>query len=138
MKPQIKTPLTPISWGELLDKITILEIKQCKISAPQALGHVRRELEYLNAILQDTPELTAAVFNLKDGLLNVNQRLWQVEDDIRDKEAQQTFDEGFIHLARQVYRLNDERAQLKKAINLLLGSELMEEKSYKDFSANPG
>ncbi len=137
MNAQIKTPLTPISWGELLDKITILEIKQTQISAPVALGHVRKELHYLNAIIQDTPELPAAVFELKNDLLVVNQKLWQVEDDIRDKESQQAFDAVFIHLARQVYRLNDQRAQLKKAINLLVGSELVEEKSYKDFAANP-
>ena len=130
---QIKTPLTPISWGELLDKITILEIKQAHISAPVALSNVRKELHYLNAIIQDTPELPAAVFDLKSNLLGVNQKLWQVEDDIRDKESQQA-----IHLARQVYRLNDERAHLKKAINLLVGSELVEEKSYKEFEAQHG
>jgi Family of unknown function (DUF6165) len=136
MKPQIKTPLTPISWGELLDKITILEIKQIKITAPQALGNVRQELHYLNAIIEDTPELTPTIFQLKADLLAVNQKLWKVEDDIRDKEAQQAFDSEFIHLARQVYRMNDDRAKIKKAINLEVGSELMEEKSYKDFAAS--
>jgi len=134
--PQTPTPLIPISWGELLDKITILEIKQAKISGPAALGNVRKELGLLEAIVQATPDLPAAIFDLKNDLLKVNQCLWQVEDELRDQEAKQAFGETFVHLARQVYRLNDERAQLKKAINLALGSELVEEKSYKDFASS--
>ena len=133
MKKTFSTPLIPISWGELIDKITILEIKQAHIKSPTALTNVNKELGYLNEIVENSTGVAELISDLKQQLLDVNKRLWQVEDDIRDKELKQDFDIGFIELARRVYRLNDERAKLKKSINQVLNSELIEEKSYKDF-----
>ena len=133
MKKTFATPLIPISWGELIDKITILEIKQTHIKSPIALANINKELSYLNEIVENSTGVAELISDLKQQLLDVNKRLWQVEDDIRDKELKQDFDIGFIELARRVYRLNDERAKLKKSINQVLNSELIEEKSYKDF-----
>jgi hypothetical protein len=133
MKKTFATPLIPISWGELIDKITILEIKQTHIKSPIALANIYKELSYLNEIVENSTGVAELISDLKQQLLDVNKRLWQVEDDIRDKELKQDFDIGFIELARRVYRLNDERAKLKKSINQVLNSELVEEKSYKDF-----
>ena len=133
MKKTFATPLIPISWGELIDKITILEIKQTQIKSPIALANINKELSYLNEIVENSTGVAELISDLKQQLLDVNKRLWQVEDDIRDKELKQDFDIGFIELARRVYRLNDERAKLKKLINQVLNSELVEEKSYKDF-----
>ena len=133
MKKTFATPLIPISWGELIDKITILEIKQTHIKSPIALANINKELSYLNEIIENSTGVAELISDLKQQLLDVNKRLWQVEDDIRDKELKQDFDIGFIELARRVYRLNDERAELKKSINQVLNSELVEEKSYKDF-----
>ena len=133
MKKIFATPLIPISWGELIDKITILEIKQTHIKSPIALANINKELSYLNEIVENSTGVAELISDLKQQLLDVNKRLWQVEDDIRDKELKQDFDIGFIELARRVYRLNDERAKLKKSINQVLNSELVEEKSYKDF-----
>jgi len=133
MKKTFATPLIPISWGELIDKITILEIKQTHIKSQIALANINKELSYLNEIVENSTGVAELVSDLKRQLLDVNKRLWQVEDDIRDKELKQDFDIGFIELARRVYRLNDERAKLKKSINQVLNSELVEEKSYKDF-----
>ena len=133
MKKNFATPLIPISWGELIDKITILEIKQTHIKSPTALTNINKELSYLNEIVENSTGVTELISDLKQQLLDVNKRLWQVEDDIRDKELKQDFDIGFIELARRVYRLNDERAKLKKSINQVLNSELIEEKSYRDF-----
>jgi len=133
MKKTFATPLIPISWGELIDKITILEIKQTHIKSPTALTNINKELGYLNEIIENSTGVAELISDLKQRLLDVNKRLWRVEDDIRDKELKQDFDIGFIELARGVYRLNDERAKLKKSINQVLNSELVEEKSYKDF-----
>ena len=127
------TPLTPISWGELIDKITILEIKKVNIKSLTALTNINKELDYLNGVIKNNIGVTVLTRDLKQRLLDVNKQLWQVEDDIRDKELRQEFDTVFIDLARSVYRLNDERAKLKKLINQSLNSELVEEKSYKDF-----
>ena len=132
MKKTFSTPLIPISWGELIDKITILEIKQTRIKSPTALTNINKELGYLNDILQNNTGVSELVKDFNQLLLDVNKRLWQVEDDIRDKELKQEFDSGFIELARRVYVLNDERAKLKKSINQALDSELVEEKSYKE------
>jgi hypothetical protein len=132
MKKTFTTPLIPISWGELIDKITILEIKQTNIKSPTALTNINKELGYLNDILQNNTGVAELIKVLNRQLLDVNKRLWQVEDDIRDKELRQEFDSGFIELARRVYELNDERARLKKLINHALDSELVEEKSYKE------
>lgn len=133
MSKILTAPLTPISWGELIDKITILEIKQINIKSATALGNVNKELYYLNDILNKNCEIIERISNLKEQLLVINKSLWQVEDDIREKDLKQEFDNVFIELARKVYRLNDERANLKKSINQVLNSELLEEKSYKNF-----
>ena len=132
MKKTFATPLIPISWGELIDKITILEIKQTHIKSPTALTNINKELSYLNEIVENSTGVAELISDLKQQLLDVNKRLWQVEDEIRDKELKQDFDIGFIELARRVYRLNDERAKLKKSISQVLNSELIDEKSYKE------
>ena len=132
MQIKLATPFIPISWGELLDKITILEIKDLKISAKNAKQNIRKELKYLLEIanLNNMPE---EIQSLKIELKNVNLKLWEIEDGIREKELAGEFDRVFIELARSVYRLNDLRAKTKQSINLILCSELVEEKSYKDF-----
>ena len=127
------TPVAPISWGELIDKITILEIKQIKIVNPTDLVNIRKELVYLNKIILENDGVETVIKKDRETLFNVNMRLWQVEDDIRDKELKLEFDNDFIELARRVYKLNDERGSLKKTINKLLKSDLVEEKSYKNF-----
>jgi hypothetical protein len=101
------TPLTPISWGELIDKITILEIKKVNIKSSTALTNINKELDYLNGVIKNNMGVTELTTDLKQRLLDVNKLLWQVEDDIRDKELRQEFDTVFIDLARSVYRLND-------------------------------
>ncbi len=125
------TPHVPVSWGELIDKITILEIKLKRINDPHSLSNVKRELDQLlNIAKLDT--LLDTIGNLLHELREVNIRLWDVEDAIRAKEANSQFDESFVELARSVYRLNDIRAHIKRTINLLLESELVEEKSYNE------
>jgi predicted nucleic acid-binding Zn-ribbon protein len=129
-----KLPHAPISWGELIDKITILEIKKEYLSHPAALQNVVNELNLLNDIYASLGEAISAITELKDQLRAVNQTLWNIEDEIRNKERLKTFDDEFISLARSVYITNDRRAQLKKEINILLSSELLEEKSYQKYS----
>ena len=133
MNNKFQTPLVPISWGELIDKITILEIKEVKITSNNALDNIRKELVFLSDIASNSKGVYDTISLLKNELKEVNLKLWQVEDEIRDKEYSQEFDEKFISLARSVYRLNDDRANLKKKINETLFSELKEEKSYKSF-----
>jgi len=124
--------LVPISVGELMDKITILEIKSERIKSPSQLENIVRELEALRAVrLRDIER--AMLDKLSAELKGVNAKLWDVEDAIRDCEARSDFGESFIALARTVYRLNDERSRLKKAINLTSGSRIVEEKSYTSF-----
>ena len=132
MNAKMGTPVVPISWGELIDKITILEIKELKIDSITANKNIRKELKHLLDIanLNNIPE---NIKSLKTELKNVNLRLWDVEDSIREKELAGEFDKVFIELARSVYRLNDVRAKTKQSINSILCSELVEEKSYKDF-----
>jgi hypothetical protein len=125
----------PISLGELIDKITILEIKSDNISDAEKLKNVRHELNVLNAkveTLLDT-EGKARLAPLQQTLKSINQELWVIEDDIRDCEFAKDFGPKFIELARAVYVTNDKRANTKKDINLAFGSELIEEKSYKDY-----
>ncbi len=127
------TPHIPVSWGELIDKVTILEIKQARIAAPAARANVANELQQLMAIA--APVLARpGVAPLADALRAVNLTLWDIEDAIRGEEAAQRFDAEFIRLARAVYIENDERAAIKRQINDRLGSELVEEKSYAAFS----
>lgn len=133
MNNKFQTPLVPISWGELIDKITILEIKEVKITSNNALDNIRKELVFLSDIVSNSKGIYDVISLLKNELKEVNLKLWQVEDEIREKEYSKEFDEEFINLARSVYRLNDDRANLKKNINEALFSELKEEKSYKNF-----
>lgn len=129
-----KTPLVPVSWGELIDKITILEIKEQSITNPIAVDNVKNELHKLNDIAAPVLASVPEVRQLKDALVCTNQELWHVEDELRLIEETQQFDEHFIQLARSVYRLNDQRARLKKEMNNHLSSELTEEKSYKNLA----
>ena len=126
--------LVPTSVGELLDKITILQIKSERIPDESKLANVRKELEALTATWESlglgSDEVASVVADLK----KVNEKLWVIEDDIRDQEREGDFGDTFIELARSVYFTNDERAALKRRINELTGSELVEEKSYQDYS----
>ena len=123
--------LVPISIGELVDKITILKIKLTKITDATKLKNINKEYE---ALMSVTKELGLEM-EAKEvaNLLTVNQELWEIEDDIRDKERDREFDDEFIHLARAVYVTNDKRFAAKSAINELFGSDLREEKSYKKY-----
>lgn len=118
------------SPGEFLDKLTILEIKAERISDPAKLANVRRELEQLRVTWAASPLAGQDVARLVAELKAVNVTLWEIEDSIRSHEAGQRFDGGFVELARAVYRTNDRRAALKRELNLALGSDLLEEKSY--------
>jgi Family of unknown function (DUF6165) len=129
----MKDILVPVSPGELLDKITILRIKVARIQDAAKLANIRLELSLLEATWKDSGATAHDVTLDERALQNVNERLWDIEDRIRDKEARQTFDRDFIELARAVYLCNDERAALKRRINLQLGSRLIEEKSYKQY-----
>jgi len=129
----MKELLVPLSPGELLDKVTILRIKVARIQDASKLANVKRELSLLEQTWKDSGAATHDVALDERALENVNERLWDIEDRIRDKEARQTFDREFIELARAVYICNDERAAIKKHINLQLGSPLVEEKSYKQY-----
>jgi len=124
----------PVSPGELLDKITILRIKSRRMTDPDKLVNVRRELEALEEIWSSSAYAAVDVTADVNGLLAVNERLWKIEDDIRDKERAQAFDAEFIRLARAVYVENDERAAIKRRLNLKLGSGLIEEKSYRKYT----
>lgn len=123
-------PAAPISWGELVDKITILEIKAELLSSESARENVRNELARLIGIWEPVEREQRAVVPLKHSLKRVNETMWQIEDDIREKEAQKCFDDEFVALARAIYRTNDERSRLKREINVLLKSEIIEEKQY--------
>ena len=129
----MKEVLVPVSPGELLDKVTILRIKVARIQDAAKLANVKLELSLLEQIWKDSGAAAHDVALDERALENVNERLWDIEDRIRDKEARQTFDREFIELARAVYICNDERAAIKKRINLQLGSALVEEKSYKQY-----
>jgi hypothetical protein len=125
----------PVSFGEVLDKITILEIKSERIKDEAKLKNVKLELNELNATWADAVSNQDAIAQLRQQLKAVNEELWVIEDDIRDQEADQNFGARFIELARAVYVTNDKRASLKKDINLALGSRFVEEKSYQDYTA---
>jgi Family of unknown function (DUF6165) len=129
----MKDILVPVSPGELLDKITILRIKAARILDAAKLANVRLELDLLEAAWRDSGCAANARAQDEHALQRVNEQLWDIEDRIRDKEAKQTFDREFIELARAVYVSNDERAAIKKRINVQLGSRLVEEKSYKQY-----
>jgi hypothetical protein len=123
-------PFIPVSWGELIDKITILQIKAAALKKKAAIANVRRELRLLSRAAR--PALARpGVKGLMAQLKTINRTLWKAEDGIRAKEARNQFDARFVSLARSVYRTNDARAALKKKINTLLASRLFEEKSYR-------
>ena len=122
--------LVPISPGELIDKITILEIKSQRMTDAAKLHNVRTELSLLSDTWKASPFSATDISAEWAALRDVNAKLWDIEDDIRDKERDGRFDAGFIELARAVYVTNDERAAIKKRINTKLGSVLVEEKSY--------
>jgi Family of unknown function (DUF6165) len=125
----------PISPGELLDKITILRIKSTRMSDPDKLVNVRMELQVLEDTWRGSAYAKAGIEADVIALLEVNERLWVIEDGIRDKERAQEFDADFIRFARAVYFENDERAAIKRRINLKLGSSIVEEKSYAEYKA---
>ena len=127
---EIKVPISP---GELLDKITILRIKSRRMSDPQKVQNVRVELAALQETWSSSAYARIDIAADIEALQTVNERLWVIEDDIRDKERAQAFDAEFIRLARAVYVENDERAAIKRRINVTLGSSIIEEKSYKPY-----
>jgi hypothetical protein len=127
----------PVSYGELIDKITILEIKSERIKNASKLANVRVELDLLNGTWQADSTARSDIAAERDALRRVNEALWDIEDRIRVKEKAKAFDAEFIALARSVYIRNDERAVIKRAINEKLGSTLVEEKSYEDYGAAP-
>jgi hypothetical protein len=127
-------PTIQVSWGELIDKITILEIKQRRLKSKAAAANVRRELAPLASIAEKMLSQQPNVVSLKEQLKSVNEALWDIEDKIRAKEAAKSFDQHFVDLARAVYLNNDKRGDLKRQINALLDSELVEEKQYTGYS----
>ena len=122
--------LAEISAGELIDKITILEIKREKISNKEKLVEVNKELNSLNETLKKSINDSSNIINFKNDLKNINLKLWDIEDGKRSAEKNNKFDEKFIKLSRSVYKFNDERAKIKLAINNTLGSNIKEVKSY--------
>jgi hypothetical protein len=125
--------LVPISPGELLDKLTILDIKSERIADPDKLANVNRERELLEAVWRDAGLDSGSIRALRTELKRINEALWAIEDDIREEERHGRFGERFIELARSVYITNDQRAAIKKQINLELDSAIVEEKSYRDY-----
>ena len=130
----MKEILVPISPGELLDKITILRIKAARMSDAAKVANVRHELALLEKVWTDCGAAAADLGSEEANLTRVNEALWIIEDDIRDEERAGRFGPRFIELARAVYVTNDERAAIKKRVNTLLGSSIVEEKSYKPYT----
>ena len=124
----------PVSPGEVLDKITILEIKSERMTDPQKVANVRIELDLLQKTWAAAITEDDTIRDLHAQLKEINEALWEIEDDIRDKERAREFDERFIELARSVYFTNDRRSEVKKKLNLHLGSQIVEEKSYQDYA----
>lgn len=122
-----------ISIGEFFDKITILEIKKERIADADKLVNINKELDGLNALLTQLSFSREDVMQEVSALKTINEELWVIEDDIREKESNKAFDEGFIELARAVYVTNDKRSEIKRDINLKLGSDFVEEKSYEEY-----
>jgi hypothetical protein len=129
----MKDILVPVSPGELLDKITILRIKAARMSDPAKVANVRHELALLEKTWKDSGAAAVPIGDEEANLTRVNEKLWVIEDEIRDEERVKRFAEKFIELARAVYFTNDERAAIKKRINILLGSTIVEEKSYQQY-----
>jgi hypothetical protein len=130
-EPRSGEMTVPVSIGEVADKITILQIKSERLSDPERLVNVREELRQLSDVFAaQLPATGPELDELIEALRTVNASLWEIEDDIRECEREQAFDDRFVALARAVYQTNDRRAALKREINVLLGSRLIEEKSY--------
>lgn len=129
----MNSPQIPISWGELLDKITILQIKLENLTSQDALNNVARELKQLQSIFLKYCPKAIKPKQLEMDLKKINQQLWDIEDKIREKEKHKSFDDEFIQLARSVYITNDERSHIKRRINKTFRSDLIEEKSYADY-----
>ena len=125
--------MAPVSAGELLDKITILRVKALRLGNPDKLRNVQYELRELEAISEQHIVTSKQIADLMEELYYVNPELWDIEDGKRDAERRQAFDDRFIKLARDVYLKNDLRARIKKEINLLTGSAIVEEKSHHEF-----
>lgn len=126
---------TKVSYGEFLDKLTILQIKSERISDQHKLNNVKNELEELNATWSTRKASLDQDVDVEiKALKKINEELWEIEDAIREKEKMREFDEAFVQLARAVYVTNDKRAEIKKQINIKLGSALIEEKSYSDYA----
>ena len=123
-----------LSIGELLDKISILQIKAERIDDPSKVKNINKELDVLMSLWNDSPYSDANLSSEINELKSINEALWGIEDKIRDKERNQLFDKDFIELARSVYFTNDKRAEIKRIINSKTGSELIEEKSYSEYS----
>jgi len=123
----------PVSSGELIDKISILKIKKNKITNKSKLRNINKELSLLNKIYKKNFKKNKKLFLYEKKLININKKLWDIEDQIRLLESKKKFNKEFIKLARSVYINNDERSQIKKKINQLTGSHLIEEKSYKSY-----
>ncbi|MET1756656.1 DUF6165 family protein [Novosphingobium sp. RD2P27] len=133
---QIECPRVPVSWGELVDKITILQIKSERIKGSNAGANIARELASLRRAADEAIR-NPVLGPLLEQLRAVNEELWEIEDRIREREAEGDFGQRFIQLARAVYKKNDLRAALKRRINDALGSELVEEKSYAGWANLP-
>jgi hypothetical protein len=118
-----------VGIGEIVDKLTILIIKKENILDPNKLENINKELEYLNGIVKELEIDSEDIFQLQD----VNKKLWQIEDSIRDKERNKIFDDEFVYLARQVYITNDLRAEIKRKMNEKYSSDFIEEKSYSEY-----
>ena len=129
----MKDILVPLSPGEMLDKITILRIKAARMSDPTKVANVKHELALLEQTWKDSGAAAVNIGNEEANLTLVNEKLWVIEDDIREEERAKRFGEKFIELARAVYFTNDERAAIKKRINTAMGSNIVEEKSYKSY-----
>ena len=125
----MNSPKIPISWGELFDKITILQIKLENLTSKNALENVEQELKKLQSILTQNGPKTMETIRLEGELRRINQQLWDIEDKLRDKERANSFDDEFIQPARSVYIRNDEPSRIKIKIIDMLGSEIVEEKS---------
>lgn len=125
--------LTPVSPGELIDKLTILEIKSERISDPEQRANVEHERRLLESVWRKADRENGDTLRLRAELKAINEQLWEIEDAIRDEERVGRFGERFIELARSVYISNDQRAAVKKAINRVLGSDIVEEKSYQAY-----
>jgi len=129
----MKDILVPISPGELLDKITILRIKAARMSDPAKVANVKNELAQLEKTWKESGAAAVNIGNEEANLTLVNEKLWVIEDEIRDEERAKRFAEKFIELARSIYFINDERAAIKKRINTSMGSTIVEEKSYQAY-----